>query len=136
VRGWREIQPRTVLLMRQAQTIHIALQKLGFRDLQVFKATAESGSFRTAARRLSVSQSSVSRRIQRIEDLVGVSLFERRTTGVHLTDAGRRFLKDSQRISCEAHAAIDVASAAGAGARELLCLGLVAAFSRGSLRWV
>ncbi len=54
---------------------------------------AEHLSFSRAAQVLGVRQSAVSRRVRALEDKLGVSLFERDSTGVRLTEAGRRFLE-------------------------------------------
>jgi DNA-binding transcriptional LysR family regulator len=56
-------------------------------------AVAETASFSQAARRLQVQQSTISRRIRNLEDSLGVSLFERYTHGVRLTESGRTFLE-------------------------------------------
>lgn len=54
-------------------------------------AVAEHLSFHHAAKSLGISQSTVSARIRALEEELGVSLFERNTRGVRLTDAGRYF---------------------------------------------
>ncbi|MBM6398611.1 LysR family transcriptional regulator [Ochrobactrum anthropi] len=53
---------------------------------------AEYLSFQRAALVLGTSQSSVSARIKALEQDLGVSLFDRNTRGVRLTEAGRRFV--------------------------------------------
>ncbi len=57
-------------------------------DFRYFGAVAETGSFSQAAQSLGVNHSTVSRRIQAMEQLHGVKLFERRQTGYQLTTAG------------------------------------------------
>ncbi|MCX7274127.1 MAG: LysR family transcriptional regulator [Burkholderiales bacterium] len=57
-------------------------------DLEAFIAVAESGGFRRAADRLGLSQSSVTLRVQRLEQLLGHQLFNRTTRQVSLTEAG------------------------------------------------
>src|SRR3989344_2859463 len=54
---------------------------------------AEYLNFRHAANALGVSQSSVSTRIKTLEENLGVLLFERRSRGVRLTEAGRHFVE-------------------------------------------
>lgn len=56
-------------------------------------AVAEYLNFRHAANALGVSQSSVSARIKRLEEELGILLFERHARGVRLTDAGRNFIE-------------------------------------------
>jgi DNA-binding transcriptional LysR family regulator len=61
-------------------------------DLRAFVAVAERGSFRQAADDLFLSQSALSRRIDKLEEGLGVKLFERTTRRVRLTNVGRTFL--------------------------------------------
>jgi len=61
-------------------------------DLQAFVAVAERGSFRQAADDLFLSQSALSRRIDKLEESLGVKLFERTTRRVRLTNVGQTFL--------------------------------------------
>jgi DNA-binding transcriptional LysR family regulator len=61
-------------------------------DLQAFVAVAERASFRQAASDLFLSQSALSRRIEKLEDGLGVKLFERTTRRVQLTNVGQAFL--------------------------------------------
>jgi len=61
----------------------------GIRD---FLAVVEAGSLAGAARRLKVSQPTVSRRIAALEESLGVTLFNRTTRRLDLTGAARRIL--------------------------------------------
>ncbi|MTW09975.1 LysR family transcriptional regulator [Pseudoduganella eburnea] len=61
-------------------------------DLQAFVAVAERASFRQAADDLFLSQSALSRRIEKLEEGLGVKLFERTTRRVQLTNVGQAFL--------------------------------------------
>jgi DNA-binding transcriptional LysR family regulator len=54
---------------------------------------AETGSFIDAARKMNVTQSTVSARIKGLEDLLGRPLFERSKAGAELTSAGSQFQK-------------------------------------------
>lgn len=58
--------------------------------LQAFAAIAEHGSFSAAALALRLTQPALSRRIQALEEAVGVSLFDRGAAGAELTEAGLR----------------------------------------------
>jgi DNA-binding transcriptional LysR family regulator len=66
--------------------------------LETFAHAAESSSFTAAARALGLTQAAVSQRIQTLERVVGVPLFERRAGRVLLTEAGRRLHGYAQRI--------------------------------------
>ena len=61
-------------------------------DLQAFVAVAERNSFRQAAADLFISQPALSRRIDKLEEALGVKLFERTTRRVQLTNVGQAFL--------------------------------------------
>jgi len=57
--------------------------------LGVFLAIADAGSFAEAGRQLDMSQPGVSRAVARLEQRLGVRLFQRSTRRVALTEAGR-----------------------------------------------
>ncbi len=61
-------------------------------NLASFVRSAESGSFSTAARRLSLTPAAVSRNVAMLERNLGVRLFHRSTRKLTLTEAGERFL--------------------------------------------
>ena len=67
-------------------------------QLEAFLEAVERGSFRRAAEALLLAQPSISARIQRLEDELGVPLFHRMARGVRLTDMGRTFLPFAQRF--------------------------------------
>ena len=56
--------------------------------LRYFISVASHGSIRAASGELNVAQSAVSRQLQSLEHDVGMTLFERRSRGVALTEAG------------------------------------------------
>ena len=62
-------------------------------DLQAFRAVVELGNFRKAAEAISISQPALSRRIDKLENALGVPLFERTTRSVTLTTVGRVFAR-------------------------------------------
>jgi DNA-binding transcriptional LysR family regulator len=68
------------------------------RQLRYFVAIAESGSFRAAAERLHVSQPPLSRQVKDLEDALGARLFDRRSSGVALTSAGKTALAHANEI--------------------------------------
>ena len=55
-------------------------------------AVAEHLSIRRAAEHLRVRPSAVSRRVRGVEEKLGITIFERHSTGIRTTAAGRRFL--------------------------------------------
>jgi len=62
-------------------------------QLQAFIAVAERGSFRAAAEEIALSQPALSRRIDKLESIIGTRLFNRTTRQVELTSIGRVFLE-------------------------------------------
>lgn len=60
--------------------------------LESFSMTAREGSFSGAARRLGVSSSAVGKAVQRLEDDLGVRLFQRTTRQLELTEEGHILL--------------------------------------------
>jgi len=67
-------------------------------DLQAFRAVVDQGSFSKAADAVRISQPALSRRIEKLEDALGVRLFERTTRKVSLTQAGRGFMPSVERL--------------------------------------
>jgi DNA-binding transcriptional LysR family regulator len=58
-------------------------------DLRYLSVVVESGSLSNAAQSLGIKPSTISRRIIRLEDELGVTIFERGSFGYRLTTAGR-----------------------------------------------
>lgn len=69
-----------------------------FLDLEAFLAVKETGSFHQASERLHLSQSSVTRRIRKLEDALGTILFERTTREVRPTLAAKRLQLRAEAI--------------------------------------
>lgn len=60
-------------------------------QLRDLASIADTGGLRRAARRLGLSQPALSRSIRELEDELGVTLFDRSTSGMELTEPGRTF---------------------------------------------
>ncbi len=74
-----------------------------------FVAVCETSSFTRAADRVSLSQSTVSQQVRRLEELIGKALFERSSHEVRLTEEGIKLLSYARRIITlneEAHDAL------------------------------
>lgn len=63
-----------------------------------FLVVAEELNFRRSADRLNVDQSALTRRIQKLEHILGFALFERTTREVALTPAGRSFYEQNAAL--------------------------------------
>jgi len=68
------------------------------RELEIFAATVEGGSFSAAGRALGLTPSAISRTIDRIEARLGVRLMLRTTRVLTLTAEGRAYLAAARRI--------------------------------------
>ncbi|MBX3362988.1 MAG: LysR family transcriptional regulator [Phycisphaeraceae bacterium] len=91
---------------------------MDIRQLTYFVATAEAGTISRAAERCGIAQPSLSQQVRKLEDSLGMDLFDRVGKGVVLTDAGRALLPRARRILAdvrEAEATIKRESEAGAG---------------------
>jgi LysR family transcriptional activator of glutamate synthase operon len=75
--------------------------KLELLQLHYFLAVARSEHVTEAARSLHVTQSSLSKTIQRLEEDLGVSLFDRIGRKLQLNEFGRRFLRRAERALFE-----------------------------------
>lgn len=67
-------------------------------NLRAFVVVAELGNFNRAAVVLSITQSALSRRIQKLEESLKVRLFERTTRSVALSRTGRDFLPEAKKL--------------------------------------
>ena len=67
--------------------------------LQTFLAIAETGSFTDGAARINRSQSAASLQIKRLEEIIGLTVFERHGRGVALTKCGERLLPAARDVT-------------------------------------
>ncbi|WP_167358298.1 LysR family transcriptional regulator [Bradyrhizobium stylosanthis] len=72
---------------------------LQWNDLRIFLAVADAGSLSGAARRLKLSQPTLSRRIAEMEYALGEPLFVRKNQGISLAKAGTRLLPAAQGMA-------------------------------------
>jgi DNA-binding transcriptional LysR family regulator len=71
---------------------------MDIRQLDMFRAVAEEGSFTRAAARLHVSQSAISRQVKLLEDELGGRLVHRGSRRVALTPPGELLLETATRV--------------------------------------
>ncbi len=93
-------------------------------QLQAFLAIAETGSFQKAARQCHVTQSTISRQLQGLEEVVGTPLLHR-THQAKLTVAGDRFLPHAHRICQEWHTGLAELQDLLAGRQPELCVAAI-----------
>ena len=71
------------------------------RDLMYLDASATAGNFTRAAKSLGINTSTISRRVGRFEDELGLAVFERQHAGVRLTTGGKAVLPHIRRALAE-----------------------------------
>jgi len=87
-----------------------ASRRLELGELRSLVVAAESGTIGRAALRLSVSQPTLSKRLQALEQHVGARLLDRSQQGVALTPAGRRLYEHAKPLIAAADALEEVAA--------------------------
>lgn len=95
---------------------------------------AEYQSFRRAAEVLGMRQSAVSRRIAALESELGISLFERHSSGVRLTRAGSAFLTRARSSLDDLASAKQESRHLAQGCDGLLRLGIGCSLAGGPIR--
>ena len=71
---------------------------MNLKQLETFVAIVQSGGFNAAAERLNCTQSTISARIQELEQLLGTPLFDRSLRQALLTAKGRELIAYAERI--------------------------------------
>jgi DNA-binding transcriptional LysR family regulator len=90
------------------------------RLIRYFTVVAEHGNLHRAAAALRTAQPSLSRQIRRLENVVGVRLFERTRKGSRLTAAGEAFLPEALSLLRAAERAANRARSAGGSGTLLI----------------
>ena len=81
--------------------------KIDFDGLQAFVCVAELGSFVQAAQQLHLTQTALTRRIQKLESLLDARLPDRTTRKVELTPTGREFLPQARHLVMDAQRTLE-----------------------------
>lgn len=98
---------------------------MDLRLVAYFVAAAEARSLSGAARRLHVSQATVSQQLRRLERQTGTPLFLRHPRGVMLTDAGRALLDPARQMLRAKQSFLDTAAVFARGFTAELHLGVL-----------
>lgn len=69
-----------------------------FDDMQLFVQVAENNSFVKAAEKLGLATSTISQRIQKLEQRLGLQLLHRTTRKISLTEAGLHYFEKARQI--------------------------------------
>jgi DNA-binding transcriptional LysR family regulator len=75
-------------------------------DLRAFLSVADLGSFRASSEAMFLSQSALSRRVDKLEEALGVQLFIRTTRKITLTAVGRAFVHKARHVLNELEGAL------------------------------
>jgi LysR family hydrogen peroxide-inducible transcriptional activator len=109
---------------------------ISLKQLRYYLVAARHDSLRQAARELKISQPSLSAQLQKLEELLGVELFERSRGGVNLTPLGRDLLPQAQQAVNAAQVIIDAATFATKGPSGTFRLGASHTLGPYALPWI
>jgi DNA-binding transcriptional LysR family regulator len=104
------------------------------RHHRVAVVTADAQSFSRAAKVLGVKQSALSRRVQALEQMLGVQLFDRTKRGTYPTENGKAFLTLAHRIVTDIDNLLTTAKNVSYGEEGRLAIGFSSSLMSGNLR--
>jgi DNA-binding transcriptional LysR family regulator len=104
----------------------VMLRDMELRHLKYFVAVAEELNLTRAAAKVHVAQPALSRQMRDLEGELGVTLFERTRTGVHLTSAGRTLYPKARELLAQAAQAANEARNASGDIAGRMTLGYAA----------
>jgi DNA-binding transcriptional LysR family regulator len=91
------------------------MDQIEIRHLRYFAILAQELHFGRAAARLGIAQPPLSQQIQRLETVLGTRLLDRTSRRVQLTDAGKVFLVEAERVLAALDLAVEAARRTGRG---------------------
>lgn len=106
---------------------------LNYHHLRYFRVIAREQSLARAAEKLNLSAPALSIQLKQLEHNLGHVLFERRSSGLTLTEAGRVVLDYAETIGRAGEELMDVMQHRSIGGRQMLRIGVVATLSRNFL---
>jgi DNA-binding transcriptional LysR family regulator len=95
-----------------------------FREIRYALSVAKERSFTKAAARLNISQSAVSEQVRLLEEEIGFSLFRRTSRGIELTEQGRTFLYEAERVAGDLLSLSDTARRLRGAPSDTLTVGI------------
>jgi DNA-binding transcriptional LysR family regulator len=106
---------------------------LSTRQLHAVLAVAEYNSFIAAAAFLKTSQPALTRTIKRVEDVLGVRLFDRSTRRVEITAAGKEFVAVAERMLNDLRISVTSMREIGAEQRGQIIISSIMSIANGLL---
>jgi len=103
---------------------------LNYHHLRYFRLIARDLNLTRAAKKLNLSAPALSLQLKQLEESLGHQLFERRRSGLLLTEAGRIALDYAEAIGRTGEELVDVMQHRPRGGRQVLRVGAVATLSR------
>jgi DNA-binding transcriptional LysR family regulator len=97
---------------------------LEFRQIRYALSVAKERSFTAAGRRLNISQSAVSEQVHLLEEEIGFALFRRTPRGIELTEQGRTFLYEAERVVGDVLSLSDTARRLKGAPSDTLTIGM------------
>ena len=82
-------------------------RQINWNDLRVILPLARYGSVKQAAKSLQTTESTISRRLQRVEEQLDLTLFDRTVSGVQMTAVCARFFEHLEQAESALHAGLE-----------------------------
>jgi DNA-binding transcriptional LysR family regulator len=95
-----------------------------FRQIRYALSVARERSFTKAAARLNISQSAVSEQVRMLEGEIGFPLFRRTSRGIDVTERGRTFLYEAERVVGDVLSLTETAQRLRGAPSDTLILGM------------
>lgn len=112
------------------------MRRMTLRELRYLVALADHGHFGRAADACRVSQPTLSTQLKKLEDGLGVVLFERTNKALRMTPIGRRIVDQARRVLAEADILVQLAHETRAPLAGPLTLGVIPTLGPYLLPWM
>lgn len=100
-------------------------QAIGIKDMRAFFTIVEEGNISHAAQRLDVAQPALSRQMKRLEEKLNITLFERGSRRIRLTEAGRVLYNRVENILGMVDGTVREITEIGTGSKGAIRIGTI-----------
>jgi LysR family transcriptional regulator, hydrogen peroxide-inducible genes activator len=111
-------------------------RRMTLRELRYLVALADQGHFGHAAEVCHASQPTLSTQLRKLEEFLGVTLFERTNKALHVTPVGEQIVAKARRILAEADSIVELARQKAGPLTGPLNLGIIPTLSPYLLPWL